>query len=141
MTVPFAPPRIAAERRPDGALLLRSTEPLAGHPVSVVHSFRQHAAAHPDRLLVAERGADGEWARTTWGEAREQADRLAQGLIDRGLADRPVLVLSGNSRFHLVVALAALSLGAPVVPTSVAYAQQASAHGRLRAMADLVEPG
>src|SRR4051812_32065287 len=111
MTAPFAPPRIDAERRPDRALLLRSTEPLAGHPVSVVHSFREHAAAHPDRLLVAERDADGGWARTTWGEAREQADRLAQGLLDRGLADRPVLVLSGNSRLHLLLALAAMTVG------------------------------
>src|SRR3954469_15903457 len=141
MTVSFAPPRIAAERRPDGALLLRSTERLAGHPVSVVHSFREHAAAHPDRLLVAERGADGEWDRTTWGEAREQADRLAQGLIDRGLADRPVLVLSGNSRLHLVVTLAAMTVGTPVVPVSVAYSLQSADHAKLRAMADLVDPG
>src|SRR3954454_10528907 len=141
MTAPFAPPRIDADRRPDGALLLRSTEPLAGHPVSVVHSFREHAAAHPDRLLLAERDADGGWARSSWGEAREQADRLAQGLLDRGLADRPVLVLSGNSRFHLVVTLAAMTVGAPVVPTSVAYSLQSADHAKLRAMADLADPG
>src|SRR3954470_21308983 len=141
MTAPFAPPRIEAERRPDGALLLRSTEPLAGHPVSVVHSFREHAAAHPDRLLVAERGADGGWARSTWGEVREQADRMAQGLLDRGLADRPAMVLSGNSRLHLVVALAAMTVGAPVVPTSVAYSLQSADHAKLRAMAELVDPG
>src|SRR3954471_2519109 len=141
MTAPFAPPRIEAERRPDGALLLRSTEPLAGHPVSVVHSFREHAAAHPDRLLVAERDADGGWARTTWGEAREQADRLAQGLLDRGLADRPVLGLSGHSRLRRGVALAAMTVGAPVVPVSVAYSLQSADHAKLRAMAELVDPG
>ena len=50
----FAPPRIEAERRPDGRLLLRSTVPLAEHPASVAHSFREHSEAHPDRLLVAE---------------------------------------------------------------------------------------
>src|SRR3954447_18536541 len=33
---PFAPPRIEAEQRPDGRLLIRSTEPLRQHPVSVV---------------------------------------------------------------------------------------------------------
>jgi feruloyl-CoA synthase len=141
MTATFAPRRIEARRRPDGTLLLRSAEPLAEHPVSVVHSFRAHSEAHPDRLLVAERGADGEWARTTWGEARVQADRLAQGLLDRGLADRPVLVLSGNSRLHLVVMLAAMTVGAPVVPTSVAYSLQSSDHAKLRAMVQLVDPG
>jgi feruloyl-CoA synthase len=137
---PFAPPRIEAEQRSDGALLLRSTEPLRPHAASVVHDFRAHGEAHPDRLLVAERSGDG-WAQVTWGEARAQADRLAQGLLDRGLADRPVMVLSGNSRLHLVVTLAALTVGAPVVPTSVAYSLQSTDHAKLRAMADLVDPG
>jgi feruloyl-CoA synthase len=137
----FATPRIEAETQADGRLLLRSTEPLGAHAVSVVHDFRSHSEAHPDRLLVAERAGDGEWARLTWGEAREQADRLAQGLLDRGLADRPVLVLSGNSRLHLVVALAAMTVGAPVVPASVAYSLQSRDHAKLRAMADLVDAG
>jgi feruloyl-CoA synthase len=139
-TPTFTPPRIEAEPTPDGRLLLRSAEPLADHPVSVVHSFRAGSEAHPDRLLVAEWAGEG-WARSTWGEVRAQADRLAQGLLDRGLADRPVMVLSGNSRFHLVVALAAMTVGAPVVPTSVAYSLQSADHAKLRAMADLVGPG
>ena len=59
-----------------------------------------------DRVLVAERGTDGEWQTSTWREVRWHADRLAQGLLDRGLADRPVMILSGNSRLHLTVTLA-----------------------------------
>jgi feruloyl-CoA synthase len=138
---PFAAPRIEAEERPDGRLLIRSTEPLAEHPASVVHSFRAHSEAHADRLLVAERGPDGEWAKSSWGEVRQQADRIAQGLLDRELADRPVMILSGNSRLHLTVTLAAMTVGAPVVPTSVAYSLQSADHAKLRAMADLVDPG
>ncbi|GAA3163270.1 feruloyl-CoA synthase [Blastococcus jejuensis] len=140
MVETFAPPRIEAEQRPDGTLILRSAEPLADHPVSVVHSFRAGSESHPDRLLLAER-VEGEWARLTWGEARVRADALAQGLIDRGLADRPVMVLSGNSRLHFVVMLAALTAGAPYVPTSVAYSLQSADHAKLRAMADVVDPG
>src|SRR6476469_804449 len=136
----FAPPRIEAEQGSGGRLLLRSAEPLREHAVSVVHDFRSGSAAHPDRLLVAERVGEA-WAGLTWGEARAQVDRLAQGLIDRGLADRPVMVLSGNSRLHLVVALAAMTVGAPVVPTSVAYSLQSADHAKLRAMAELVDPG
>ena len=73
----FATPRIVTEPRPGGGLLIRSTEPLAEHPVSVVHSFRAGSEAHPDRLLVAERVGE-EWARLTWGEARalQRARRL-----------------------------------------------------------------
>ena len=139
MSRTFAEPRIEAEQRADGILILRSAEPLAAHPVSVVHSFRAGSEAHPDRLLVAERVGE-DWARLTWGEARAQADAFAQGLLDRGLADRPVMVLSGNSRLHLVVALAAMTVGTPVVPTSVAYSLQSADHAKLRAMADLVDP-
>jgi feruloyl-CoA synthase len=139
-TPTFATPRIECTSGADGRLVLRSTEPLAAHPVSVVHDFRAGSGAHPDRLLVAER-VDGEWATLSWGEARQQADRLAQGLLDRGLADRPVLVLSGNSRLHLLVTLAAMTLGVPVVPTSVAYSLQSADHAELRAMVALVDPG
>jgi feruloyl-CoA synthase len=140
MSETFARPRIEAERRPDGRLLVRSLEALADHPVSVVHSFRAGSEAHPDRLLLAER-AEEDWTRLTWGEARARADALAQGLLDRGLADRPVMVLSGNSRLHLVVGLAAMTIGTPLVPTSVAYSLQSADHAKLRAMADLVDPG
>src|SRR3954453_2285858 len=136
----FTAPRIEAEQRPDGRLVIRSTEPVGEPPVSVVHSFRAHAEAHPDRLLVAERGPDGEWASSTWGEGRAQADRVAQGLLDRGLTGRPVMILSGNSRLHLVVTLAALTVGVPVVPVSVAYSLQSTDHATLRAMVDLVDP-
>lgn len=140
MAETFAVPRIVSEARPGGGMLLRSAEPLAEHPVSVVHSFRAGSEAHPDRLLIAERVGE-EWARLTWGEARARVDALAQGLLDRGLADRPVMVLSGNSRLHLVVALAAMTVGTPYVPSSVAYSLQSADHAKLRAMADLVEPG
>ena len=140
MGTTFAPPHIELHQVSGGRLLLRSTDPLRDHAVSVVHDFRAGSEAHPDRLLVAERDGDG-WARLTWGEARAQVDRLAQGLLDRGLADRPVMILSGNSRLHLVVALTAMTVGAPVVPTSVAYSLQSADHAKLRAMAELVDPG
>ncbi|GAA4879509.1 AMP-binding protein [Actinomycetospora straminea] len=137
----FAPPHIVREDTPDGRVLLRSTDPLAPHAVSIVHEFRAHAAAHPDRLLLAEPDGAGGWHRVSWGEMRASADRLAQGLLDRGLAARPVMILSGNSVLHLTVALAAMTLGTPVVPASVAYSLQSSDHAKLRAMVDLVDPG
>jgi feruloyl-CoA synthase len=136
----FASPRIEVGQGPEGRLIVRSTEPLGEHAASVVHDFRAISEGHPERLLVAERNGD-DWAWLTWGDARAQVDRLAQGLLDRGLADRPVMVLSGNSRLHLVVTLAAMTVGAPAVPTSVAYSLQSTDHAKLRAMAELVDPG
>lgn len=136
----FATPRIELETRPDGSRLLRSLEPLLPGPASLVHVFRDRAREHPDRLLIAERAGEG-WRRTSWGEAAVVVDRLAQGLLSRGLADRPVMLLSGNSSEHLLLTLAAWTVGAPVVPTSVAYSLQSTDHVKLRGMADLVAPG
>ncbi len=137
----FAPPHIERHDLADGRVLLRSTDPLEPHAVSVIHDFRAHAEAHPDRLLVAERDTAAGWRRTNWGEMRAAVDRLAQGLLDRGFADRPVMVLSGNSTLHLAVTLAAMTVGTPVVPTSVAYSLQSTDHAKLRAMVALVDPG
>ncbi len=51
------------------------------------------------------------------------------------------MILSGNSGLHLAVTLAAMTVGAPVVPTSVAYSLLSADNAKLRAMADLVDPG
>lgn len=76
--------------------------------------------------MVAER-AEEKWATATWGrEMRTLVDRLAQGLLDCGRGDQPVMVLSGNGRLHLAVALAVMTVGAAVVPASVAYSRQAT---------------
>ena len=135
----FATPRIELETRPDGSRLLRSLEPLETGP-GLLDAFRDGTCAHPERLLVAQRISGG-WKRLTWGQARLVVDRLAQGLLSRGLADRPVMLLSGNSIEHLLLTLAAWTVGAPVIPVSVAYSLQSTDHAKLKAMAALAAPG
>jgi feruloyl-CoA synthase len=137
----FAAPRVTAQRRDDGTLLLRSAVPLEEHAPSVVHRFREHAEAQPEATLVAFRGGDG-WRTLSWQECRARADAVAQALLDRGLGpDRPLLVLSGNSVEHLLMALGAFTAGVPVVPISAAYSLVSRDHGRLRAIAELCTPG
>ncbi|MGH8116747.1 MAG: AMP-binding protein [Rhodanobacteraceae bacterium] len=137
----FAPPHIVAEAQSDGGVLIRSTDPLEPYAASVVHDFRAGSAVHPDRLLIAQRDAAGEWARMGWGAVREQVDRVAQGILNRNLADRAVFILSGNGAQHLIVMLAAMTVGAPVVSVSVAYSLQSRDHAQLKWMADLIKPG
>jgi feruloyl-CoA synthase len=142
-TTLFAPPRIGIEHRPDGSILLRSTEPLPAHPPSMAHWFRANAERHPERTLAAQRppGRD-EWVELAWGEARAKADAVAAALLARGLsAERPLLVLSGPSLAHLVLMLGAFTAGVPIVPVSVAYSLMSSDHARLRAIAELCTPG
>ncbi|MCE0766033.1 feruloyl-CoA synthase [Pseudonocardia kujensis] len=136
----FAQPRIVAETRPDGAVLLRSTEPLDVHCDHVGQELHRWADTAPDRLLITEPTPDGRRA-VTYGQARATAEGLAQGLLDLGAAaDRPVLLLSGNSPEHLELTLACYLAGVPVVPASVAYSLSSTDHRQLRAMAARVRP-
>ena len=78
-TVPtFAPPDVVMERRPDGTIVLGSRVPPAPWEESVPVVLRERAAAHPDRLLAAQR--DGQ-------------DALGDAHLRRGAAagrrDRP----------------------------------------------------
>ena len=138
----FARPRIAMREREDGCLLLRSADPLQDYPGTVVHSVRAWAAADPDYPLVAQRGADGSWRACSYGAAVAAAEAIGQALLEQGLAcDRPLLVLSGNSIDHLLVTLGAMTAGVPVAPVSVAYSLQSRDHARIRAIAELIDPG
>jgi feruloyl-CoA synthase len=126
----------------DGSLLIRSAEPLAGYPVTVMHSVRAWAAADPARPMVAERGVGGGWRICGYGEAVAAAEAIGQALLDRGLGPgRPLLVLSGNSVDHLLLTLGAMTAGVPVAPVSVAYSLQSHDHARIRAIAGLIRPG
>jgi len=138
----FARPRITAQERADGCLLLRSADPLQDHPVTVVHSFRAWAASDPDHLLVAERGAGRSWRTCSYGAAVAAAEAIGQALLEQGLGPgRPLLVLSGNSVDHLLVMLGAMTAGIPVAPVSVAYSLQSRDHARIREIAALIGPG
>ncbi|MGH3812395.1 MAG: feruloyl-CoA synthase [Pseudonocardiaceae bacterium] len=136
---PFALPDVVRENRDDGSVLLRSRVPLGDTPRNMADVFVDGARRHPDRVLVAERVAGG-WRSVTWGEAANGVAGIAQGLIDRGVGGRPVMILSGNSVDHLLLCLAAFSVASPVAATSVAYSMQTSDHAKLRAMAETVEP-
>ena len=146
----FAPPRITADAaggpgpgaRPGAGIVLRSAEPLGDHPVTVVHSMREHARGDPGHLLVAERDQAGKWRGRGYGEAVAAAGSIGQALLDRGLGpDRPLLVLSGNGVDHLLMTLGAMTAGIPVAPVSVAYSLQSRDHARIRAISELIHPG
>jgi hypothetical protein len=137
----FAPPSTSMERRADVCVLLASRTPLGPYPDSVAVMFRASAAAHPDRVLPAERTGDGEgWRTVAYAEARALADSIAQALLDRHGGDRPVMILSGNSVDHPLLTLGALTAGITVVPVSVAYSLQSRDHAKLRSILAGTDP-
>jgi feruloyl-CoA synthase len=138
----LARPDVVTERPGDGTLRLRSSQPLGRHADTVSQWLHGWAAETPDRVFLAERSSDGGWRDLTYGNALATVLRLAQGLLDADLsADRPLMVLSENSLEHGMLALAAMHIGVPVVPVSVAYSLLDPSLAKLRHIARLVRPG
>lgn len=128
--------------RADGAVLVHACEALGPYPARATERLEHWATTAPDRTLLAERGPDGAWRHLTYAAALDGARRVGQALLDRRLsAERPVAILSGNGIEHLLLTLAALHVGVPVVPVSVAYSRTSGDFARLRACLDLVTPG
>jgi feruloyl-CoA synthase len=130
------------ERRADGSLLLHPVGELAAFPARLVDSLEHWARVAPQRVLVARRDVAGEWREVTYGDMLARAQRIAGSLLERNLsAQRPILILSGNSIEHLTLGLAAMWAGIPYCPVSPAYSQVAGDLARFRYVMDLLTPG
>ena len=130
------------ETRPDGSLVLRSTESLGWFPDRLTDCLEQWATEAPDRTLVARRGPDGQWIRISYAQMLARVQAVGQSLVDAGLSvDRPLAILSENDLEHLTLALAAMWAGVPFAPVSSAYSLISQDYGKLRHILGLLTPG
>ncbi|HVW52097.1 MAG TPA: feruloyl-CoA synthase [Trinickia sp.] len=132
-------PRI--ERRGE-CWYMQAQEPLGNYPARVTDRLESGAREHPERWLIARRDASGIWQGVTYRQMALQARAIGQALLDRGLsAERPLVILSGNSIEHLQLALGAVWAGIPYAPISPAYSLVSSDFGKLRHVLALITPG
>ena len=130
------------ERRQDGTVLLRPSASLSSYPERLTDWLEHWAHVAPQRVLVAKRGANGDWRTVTYRQMLDRVQRLAAGLLAHDLsAERPIAILSGNSIEHLTLALAAMWAGVPYCPVSPSYSQVSSDLGKLRYVMELLTPG
>jgi|HigsolmetaAR205D_1030408.scaffolds.fasta_scaffold00898_6 Acyl-CoA synthetases (AMP-forming)/AMP-acid ligases II len=136
------PFRTEFERRADGTMLLKPSDTLPPLPDRLMDFLVKWTEAAPDRVLVARRGPDGEWRSLTYAQVLERIQRIAAGLLKRNLSpERPVLIASGNSIEHLLLAFAATWAGIPYCPMSPAYCLASSDLGTARYVLNLLTPG
>jgi feruloyl-CoA synthase len=110
------------DRRPNGVIYVRSPRPLGEYPARVTDRLEFWATEAPGRIFLAQRAPDGEWQTLTYAETLLRVRKLAQGLLHRGLSpSRPLIILSGNSIEHGLLALAAMYVGIPYAPIAPAY--------------------
>ena len=140
--VAFAAPRIESRELPAGGRVLRSQTPLGEYERSVGDWLRRWAAAEPSRVVVAERAEGSGWRCVTYAEALAHARAIGAALLDRGLgAERGVMILSGNSVDHLLLALGAQLVGVPYTAVSVPYSLVSQDFGKLRLIAAQLRAG
>ncbi|WP_170423738.1 feruloyl-CoA synthase [Ruegeria arenilitoris] len=138
----FAPASVLREDLGGGAFVLRSSYPLDMNVGCLSEYLERWAIDAPDRLFLAERGADDRWVSVTYSETLAQTKALAAFLLSKGLnKDRPLLILSGNSVRHGLLMLAAMHVGIPVVPVSVPYSLFDESLAKLRHIVKTTNPG
>jgi feruloyl-CoA synthase len=134
-------------QRDDGTRIIRPLSTLGEFPERITLCLEQWAAKTPDTVFVAQRHIDGHWVELTYAETLQQVRAIGQWLLDvridgQPLSDeRPIAILSGNSTEHLLLALAAMHVGIPYSPISVAYSTISTDFGKLRYIIDLLNPG
>lgn len=133
-------PRI--ERRSDGTIYMTCKEPLAPYPDKITERLDHWAAQTPDRIFFAERDGADNWRKVSYAEALALARSYGEALLARNLSpERPLVILSGNSIDHQILALGALYAGVPYAPISPAYSLISADFGKLRDIFELLTPG
>jgi feruloyl-CoA synthase len=130
------------ERRVDGSVVLRSTEPLGDYPARLTDRLEHYAATVPDRTFAARRGADGGWVTLGYAQMLDRARRVGQALATRPLsAGRPIVILSDNDLEQLTLGFAAQWVGVPFAPVSAAYSTLSQDFAKLRHILATLTPG
>jgi feruloyl-CoA synthase len=130
------------EYRSDGSILARSPHRLGPYPRTLTERLEHWARVAPRRVFLAARNEAGDWRTLTYADALRRVRSVAQALIDRRLSnERPVVMLSGNSIEHGILALGAMYAGIMYVPVAPSYSLIARDFTTLRAMWDTLHPG
>ncbi|MFZ7090244.1 feruloyl-CoA synthase [Primorskyibacter sp. 2E233] len=140
--VDFWTPEVRSETRADGSILVWQDTPLAAYPRCITEPLIGWAEKTPDRDWIAERDQDRNWRKVTYAQAAQKVRSIGAGLVKLGLdRDHPVLILSGNSIAHALMALGAQHVGVPSAALAPAYALSGGDYLKLRDIADQLTPG
>jgi len=136
----YAVPRYAFDHRADGSVVIANEAPFARAFQTLNAALDHWAEATPAATWLAERSGAG-WKTMSFAEARERVSRLAGALAGLGVGPgKPLMILTGNSIDHALIAYAAMRIGGAIAPVSPQYAQPGADLSRLQHAAELVRP-
>jgi feruloyl-CoA synthase len=139
--ISFGDLTVTIERRDGGTIYLKPKTSLGDYPARLTDRLHHWARMAPERIFMAQRDGNG-WRQLTYGQLLASSRRIASALLARGLsAERPLLILSGNSIDHARIAFGALYAGIPFCPVSSAYSLVSKDYGKLAFVMKLLTPG
>jgi feruloyl-CoA synthase len=140
--ISFGNPAIMIDRRDDGTIYLKPKTALGDYPVRLTDRLHHWARFDPNRVFMAERDTGRGWRQITYTQLLAATRSIASALLARGLsADAPIVILSGNSIDHALLAFGALYAGIPFCPVSPAYSLVSKDYGKLAYLMKLLTPG
>src|SRR6266700_5799281 len=140
--ISFCDPAVIVDRRDDGTIHLRPKMGLGEYPLRLTDRLHHWAKTEPSRIFMAERAAGGLWRQISYAQLLASSRHIASGLLARGLsAEKPIVILSGNSIDHALLAFGALYAGIPFCPVSPAYSLISRYYGKLAFLMKLLTPG
>src|SRR6266404_1683617 len=140
--ISFGDPAVSIDRREDGTIYLRPKIALGEYPLRLTDRLHHWAKTQPNRIFMAERDAGGLWRQMSYAQLLTSSRHIASGLLARGLStEKPIVILSGNSIDHALVAFGALYAGIPFCPVSPAYSLVSKDYGKLGYLMKLLTPG
>lgn len=130
------------ETRADGSILVWQEAGLDGWPRATTERLLHWAKTRPDATWLAERDGTGGWRRVSYAEGATAVQAIGSALLDMGLSvERPLLILSGNSVAHALMALGAQHVGIPSAALSPAYALSGEDRAKLTSVVAQLTPG
>lgn len=136
-------PDVDFERRDDGSWLVWQNGRLGDYPARMSDRILHWAARTPDTTWMAERGPDGGWQRVSYAQLLGHIRAIGQALLSLDLStERPLVILSGNSVAHGLMALGAQHVGIPSAAIAPAYALSSTdGFSKLVSVRDQITPG
>lgn len=128
------------DKKDNGTLYFTTDAPMPTPAKNTGEWLHIWAQKTPSNIAIAERSGAG-WRELNYQELLDQVRALAGGFLARGLgAGSRILVISGNSIDHGLVALAAQYIGAAVIPVAEQYSLIPDARPRLLHAAEVTAP-
>src|SRR5258706_14927696 len=140
--ISFGDPAVSIDRREDGTFYLSPRFARGKYHLRRPDRVHDGAKAEPNRIFMAERDTGGLWRKISYAQLLASSRHIASGLLARDLsADKPIVILSGNSIDHALLAFGALYAGIPFCPVSPAYSLISRDYGKLGFVMKLLTPG